>query len=227
MQCVILAAGKGTRMRPLTDSVPKPLIRVCGKTILDHIVEALPDEITHLIFVTNYLEEQIKAHCGDEFHGRKVSYVTQENPAGGTGAALLATKHLITGKFMVMNGDDIHGPAALARAVGEPNALITVNSDTPELFGVVETNGDGTLKSIVEKPEHPQSSLVNTGGFVADMSLLACAVEPSPTGEVYATDMLTLHAGTYPVRIIEQEEWIPIGNPEQLAAAEARLCPQG
>jgi bifunctional UDP-N-acetylglucosamine pyrophosphorylase/glucosamine-1-phosphate N-acetyltransferase len=200
---------------------------VCRETILDHIVEALPSVITEIILVTNYLEEQIHAHCGEEFRGRKVLYVTQENPAGGTGAALLATKHLITGKFMVMNGDDIHGSEALARAVAEPNALITVHSDTPELFGVVETNGDGTLKRIVEKPEHPQSNLVNTGGFVAEVSLLDCEPPVSASGEVYATDMLTLHAGSHPVRIIEQEEWIPIGNPEQLAAAEARLCPQG
>lgn len=227
MQCVILAAGKGTRMRPLTDSTPKPLIKVCGRTILDHIVAALPDEITEIILVTNYLEDQIKAHCGEEFHGRKVSYVTQENPAGGTGAALLATKHLITGKFMVMNGDDIHGPTALKAAVSEPNALITVHSNTPQLFGVVEPNRDGTLNKIVEKPEEPQSNLVNTGGFVADITLLDCEPPVSVSGELYATDMLTMHAETNPVHIIEQTEWIPIGNPEQLQQAEVQLCPEG
>lgn len=227
MQCVILAAGKGTRLRPLTDSTPKPLIEVCGKTILDHIVEALPSDITELVLVTNYLEEHIKAHCGAVFHGRKVSYVTQDDPAGGTGAALLATKSLLSGKFMVMNGDDIHGPAALKRAVAEPNALITVHSKTPELFGVVEMNPDGTLKAISEKPQQPLSNLVNTGGFVADLSLLECDVQLSEAGELYATDMLTLHAKSNPVKIIEQDQWLPIGCPEHIVAAEAVLCPQG
>ena len=88
MQCVILAAGKGTRMRPLTEHTPKPLIKVCGKPILQHIVEALPAEIDELILVVGYLEEQIRTFCGAEFCGRKVKYVTQGNSAGGTGDAL-------------------------------------------------------------------------------------------------------------------------------------------
>jgi NDP-sugar pyrophosphorylase family protein len=72
MQCVILAAGKGTRLRPLTDNLPKPLVKVAGKTLLDHIVSSLPSAVDELIIVTGYLEEQIKAHCGTEFYGRKV-----------------------------------------------------------------------------------------------------------------------------------------------------------
>ena len=59
MQCVILAAGKGTRLRPLTESCPKPLVKVCGKTLLDHIVEALPSAVDELIMVTGYLEAHI------------------------------------------------------------------------------------------------------------------------------------------------------------------------
>jgi bifunctional UDP-N-acetylglucosamine pyrophosphorylase/glucosamine-1-phosphate N-acetyltransferase len=223
MQCVILAAGKGTRMRPLTDLTPKPLIKVLGKPVLDHILEALPDEITEIILITNYLEDQIKTYYGDEWKGRPIRDVPQENPAGGTGAAILSAKGLITGKFMVLNGDDIHGASALKQAVSESNALITVHSPTPELFGVIEENKDGTLKSIVEKPEQPKSNLINTGGFVADSSLLDCYAEVSELNEVLATDMLTLFAQTHAVKIIEQELWIPVGYPEDIAKAEARL----
>jgi len=78
MQCVILAAGKGTRLRPLTENCPKPLVEVGGKTLLDHIVGALPSSVDELIIVTGYLGEMIEAYCGTEFHGRKVTYVTQK-----------------------------------------------------------------------------------------------------------------------------------------------------
>ena len=77
MQCVIIAAGRGTRMRPLTDTTPKPLLKVCGKAVLDHIVEALPTQITELIIVTGYLGEQIREHCGEEFYVRPVTYLEQ------------------------------------------------------------------------------------------------------------------------------------------------------
>jgi len=65
MQCVILAAGKGTRLRPLTEDTPKPLVQVAGQALLDRIFASLPSAVDELIIVTGYLEEQIKAHYGD------------------------------------------------------------------------------------------------------------------------------------------------------------------
>jgi len=224
MQCVILAAGKGTRLLPLTESTPKPLVPVCGKPILDHILEALPAEITEVILVTNYLEDQIKARYGAKWGDLAFKYVTQHNPSGGTGDALMCTKGLITGTFLVLNGDDIHGKAALATAIRYENALISVRTDTPKLFGVIDLNKDGTLRAITEKPENPATNLVNTGGFVAQPTLLDCMVEVSKSGELYATDMLTLHAQLNPTTVVEQHQWIPIGSLEQLAHAESILC---
>ena len=78
MQCVILAAGKGTRLRPLTEKCPKPLVEVGGKTLLDHIVGALPSAVDELIIVTGYKGEMIREYCGKEFYGRKVTYIHQE-----------------------------------------------------------------------------------------------------------------------------------------------------
>ena len=72
-------------MRPLTDSTPKPLILVCGKPVLQHIVEALPPEVDELILVVGYFKEQIKDFCGEEYLGKRVHYCEQANFAGGTG----------------------------------------------------------------------------------------------------------------------------------------------
>ncbi len=224
MQCVILAAGKGTRLRPLTDSLPKPLVNVCDKAIIDHIVEALPDSIKELIIVIGYHGDQIKLHCGNIFHGRSVRYVEQENYSGGTGDALLCVEDLITGKFLFMYADDIHGAEALEKVVTEDHAMLGMFSDTPELFGVLVKNENGTLKKIIEKPEQPPSNLINIGGFVIDKTIFKYRPSVSILGEVLVTDMLTSYAERFPVKIIEQDYWLPIGNIEQLQLAERKMC---
>jgi len=226
MQCVIIAAGKGTRMRPLTETTPKPLIKVCGKSLLQHIVEALPPEITELVLVVGYLEEQIRAFCGTEFCGRSVTYVTQADFSGGTGDALMAAKDLLHGRFMFMYADDIHGAEALQSAVAADHAVLATYSDHPEDFGVLIRNADGTLQGIIEKPEQPPSNLINIGGFVVDTSIFNYdIIRDERIGELIVTDMVTAYAADNQVRIIEQDTWIPVGKPEDIAVAEALLCP--
>lgn len=224
MQCVILAAGKGTRMRPLTDIVPKPLITVSGKPILDHLIEALPSVVTEIILVTNYLEEQIRSRYGDHWHGRSVTYVTQDNSSGGTGAALLCAKDVVTGKFLLLNGDDIYGAQGLERLVGINQGLFAYRVDQPKRFGVLVQNEDGTLLEIIEKPEHPPSNLVNIGGYVLQPQIFEyeTAVDQR-LGEILVTDMVTKFAVDFPMQVIEQELWIPIGYPEDIKKAEAIL----
>ncbi|USN87569.1 MAG: NTP transferase domain-containing protein [Candidatus Nomurabacteria bacterium] len=223
MQCVILAAGKGTRMRPLTEQTPKPLIEVCGKPLLQHIVEALPDEVDEIILVVNYLEEQIRRHCGLHYCGKLVQYVHQENAVGGTGEALLAAAPLIEGRFMFMYADDIHGSYALKAAVTYPYAMLSVQHDEPQHFGVLDLNSDGTLKAIHEKPAEPTSNLINIGGMVLDKKIFKYDVARSANGELYVTDMVTAFAQDYPVMVVEQSLWLPLGKPEDILAAEKML----
>jgi len=223
MQCVIVCAGKGTRMSPLTDNTPKPLLFVHGKPILAHIIESLPIEITEVVLIVGYLKEQIIAHCGNEYLGKKVTYCEQKNFAGGTGDALMCAKGVLRGKFLFMYGDDIHGAAALKRAVACNHAILGTHSETPERFGVLVANEDGTLKAILEKPKNPPSNLINIGGFVINDSIFNYSVPVSTLGELLVTDMLTEYAKDNPVQILEQDTWIPIGYPEDIARAEAIL----
>jgi len=213
-------------MRPLTETIPKPLIEVCGTPILDHIIQALPAVIDELVLVVGYRQEQIRTYCGELHLGKKITYVEQADFAGGTGDALMCAKEAVTGKFLFMYADDIHGAPALATVVAEDHAMLGMYSETPELFGVLEQNEDGTLKAIVEKPAEPTSDLVNIGGFVVDPSIFSYEVAVSAEhDELLVTDMLTAYAVDHPVKIIAQETWLPIGYPEHIAAAEAVLCP--
>lgn len=222
MQCVILAAGQGTRLRPLTDNTPKPLVEVAGKPLLDHIVGSLPSSVTELVIVTGYLEEKIREHCGTEYFGRKVTYVHQEEQKG-TGHALWLCKELLRGRFLLLFADDIHGKRDLARATSFVRSMLVSSTDTPERFGIVVRNPDGTLAEIVEKPEQPPSNLASTGVMVLDTHIFEFPLGIERNGELYLTDVIAAYAAKYPIAVVEQELWVPIGYPEDIEKAERIL----
>ena len=224
MQCVILAAGEGTRMRPLTLTMPKPLVPVCGVPLIEHIVRPLPAIIDELIIVIGYKGEMIREYCGTEFHGKKVTYVQQENPKAGTADALMYAHGIAKEKFLVLYADDIHGAPALAEVVMKEAGMLAARSETPEKFGVLVLNEDGSLREIVEKPLVPPSNYVNIGGFVVTEEIFAIHTALSSSGEYYLTDTVTEYAKTHPVTVVEQAVWIPVGCPEDIPKAEAVVC---
>lgn len=225
MQCVILAAGKGTRLRPLTETTPKPLVQVSGKALLDYVAEALPSAVEEIILVIGYLGEQIREHCGDEYYGRKVTYVVQEEQRG-TGHALWLCRPHIKGRFLYMFADDIHGKADIARACSYTRSMLTLSTETPERFGIVVRNPDGTLADFVEKPVHAPSNLASTGVFVLDQNIFTFDLTVETKGEFYHTNVIMEYAKQYPIAVVEQSLWIPIGYPEDIGKAEKILAEQ-
>lgn len=223
MQCVILAAGRGSRLRPLTDSIPKPLVEVAGKTLLDHIVSALPSSIDELIIVTGYLGEKIKLHCGNHFYQRPVTYVDQTEQKG-TAHALWLCKDLLRGRFLFMFADDLHGRSDLARVTSYSRAMLTYQTETPERFGIVVRHPDGTLAEIIEKPTHPPSNLASTGVMVLDTNIFSFPITKQTNGEYYLTDVIEEYAKQFPIAVVEQRLWLPIGYPEDIARAETKLA---
>lgn len=222
MQCVILAAGKGTRLRPLTDSTPKPLVKVAGKPLLEHIVAALPETVDEIIIVIGYLGEQIKQYCGENYFGRKVTYVEQVEQKG-TGHALWLCKDLIKGRFLYMFADDIHGKDDLAKAVAHPRSMLVLETDTPERFGIAVKNNDGTLGEFIEKPTNVSSGLASTGVFVLDQHIFEFEPKIETNGELYHTPMILEYSKKYPIMVVKQNLWLPIGYPEDIERANQVL----
>jgi UDP-N-acetylglucosamine diphosphorylase / glucose-1-phosphate thymidylyltransferase / UDP-N-acetylgalactosamine diphosphorylase / glucosamine-1-phosphate N-acetyltransferase / galactosamine-1-phosphate N-acetyltransferase len=222
MQCVILAAGKGTRLRPLTDNCPKPLVKVGGRPLLDHIVEALPSAVDELIIVVGYLGEQIKTYCGTEFHGKKVQYVEQVEQ-NGTARALWLCKDMIKGRFMFLFADDIHGREDLARATSYVRSILVASVDSPEKFGIVVRNPDGTLGLMIEKPEHAPSNCASTGAMILDDHIFEFEPQVPVKGEYYLTEVIERYAKEYPIAVVEEQLWIPVGYPEDITRAETIL----
>ncbi len=224
MKAIILAAGEGKRMRPLTLETPKPMVEILGKPLLHHIVDALPDVITELIFVVGYKAEQIKAYFGSEFEGRKVTYVRQDKPLG-TGHALLLCKDLIgpTEKFLFMIGDDLHSPESIKRLVKLDLGMLVHEHPNPKEFGVVEVNGKGEVISFEEKPDVPKSNLVSPAVFVLDGRIFKYPMSLHEKGEYFAVDQINQMMKEHKFIVEHSSFWHPIGYPHDIDAAEALL----
>jgi bifunctional UDP-N-acetylglucosamine pyrophosphorylase/glucosamine-1-phosphate N-acetyltransferase len=195
---------------------------VANKALLDHIVEALPSAVDELIMVIGYLGDMIREHCGGELHGRKVTYVEQAEQ-NGTARALWLCKDLLKGRFLFMFADDIHGRADIARMTSYSRALLAKTSETPERFGVLVRNPDGTLSEMIEKPAHPPSNLVSTGVMVLDTNIFKYEPRTPINGEYYLTEIIERYAKDYPIAVVEEDFWIAIGHPEDITRAETLL----
>lgn len=220
MDAIILAAGKGTRLRPYTEKTPKPLLPVQGRPILDWIIGALPP-VDRLVVVVNYLAEQIDAYLATQTHVKNWATVRQTEPRG-TGDALMSCKGKVTGdKVMVLNGDDLIGRADLAKLAAVPMGILARPVDQPKDYGIIFRNPDGSLKEIVEKPEGltpPQ--LANIGGYVFPKEVFGLTLPLSKRNEYEITDAVSQLAAKGSFHVVAADYWLPIGNVEQWQAAQ-------
>ena len=217
-----MAAGKGVRMLPLTQVRPKPLVEIAGTPLIEHVLKALPKKIDEVIIVVGYKAQMIQAHLGDQFEGKKIRYVFQWMPAG-TAHALSLAHPFLTGRFLLMNTDDIMGREALEEAISHPLSILVSPHEHPEKFGVVKVRENGTLEEIEEKPKHPATNLVSTGAMVLDMRIFDYEATRHPSGEYYMTTPLEAMAQEHDFMVVTQPLWIPVGCPEDIPLAEARL----
>src|SRR5262249_38320013 len=153
MDAVILAAGLGTRLRPLTLTTPKPMVPVRGRPILDWTLGALPKSVDRVVVVVHYLKEQVEAYLAEQKHFAKWDTVFQEQPRG-TGDALRGCRSKIqSDKSLVLKGDDLFGAADIAALANCPAGLICQEVSEPRKFGIAFLRPDGTLEKLVEKPD--------------------------------------------------------------------------
>lgn len=222
MQCVILAAGKGTRMRPLTEEKPKPLVEVAEVPLIEHVVRNLPEQIEELVIVIGYEGEQLQKYCGDEFYDRPVEYVWQDEKAGTAHALFSAADHLGE-QFLVVNADDLLGQDPLAEAITHDLCMLTYHHEHPERFGVVDLDDERYVSDIVEKPDNPPSNYVSTGAVSLDERIFSYELPEKMDGEHYLSDLLKQLAGDHSMHVVEDPHWYPVGYPEDIPKAEAFL----
>jgi UDP-N-acetylglucosamine diphosphorylase / glucose-1-phosphate thymidylyltransferase / UDP-N-acetylgalactosamine diphosphorylase / glucosamine-1-phosphate N-acetyltransferase / galactosamine-1-phosphate N-acetyltransferase len=213
MQAVILAAGKGARLRPITHTIPKPLIDLCGKPLIEHVLSALPEKIDEIFVVVNHLRDQIIERLGGNWNGVPIKYVVQEPLSGTAGAVHLLKDHL-RGSFLVVNSDDIYQAEDLSRLVEHPLAMLFHESDSEKKSGAVVEGGRFTGLG-------PGNNAV-CGAHVLDQSFFS--IEPvkihvSKFTELGLPQTLAVLAPSETIAAEPATFWIPVGNPDQLAQA--------
>ncbi len=224
MQAVILAAGEGTRMRPLTESTPKPLLVVAGKPILNYIFEALSGEVDEVVLVVRYLGEQIRAHCGDSFYGRRIVYA-EGSPRGTAYSFLAAKPHLAPGRFLFFYGDELPSARDVASCLAHPASILCWEALDPWNHGVAVLAEDGTIKEMVEKPKQPPSNLITGGVMVLNHAIFDADPLVRVGSEIYFTDMVNQFAQHNPLHAVVSERKIGgISAPDDIARVEALLA---
>lgn len=216
MKAVILCAGEGLRMRPLTLNTPKPLLEIRGRPILEYIFENLPENVDEVVIVISYLGEKIKKYFGNEFSGRKIVYAEQGGVRGTFGALLSAKPYLGEEKFLLLFGDDILDKASITKCLRHELAVLVKAVPDPRRFGVVVTDSKGKILDFMEKPENPPSNLANTGVKVLDQRVFDYWPHKNSNGEFYLVDAVARLAKDYPVFVEHARVWHSFASPEDL-----------
>lgn len=220
LKAVILAAGKGTRMRPLTDKMAKPLIPVAGKPIIEHNMDVLEGFVDEVIIVAGYRIDQFK----DRYSGKDNVRIVEQEEALGTGDAALEAKEFIDGKTVILNGDDIYGKS-LEKVTEIDIGIQAFRHENPEEFGVFKKDQDGEVIGLEEKPNDPETSLVNTGVYVVeeDFFQLLENIEISERGEYEITDALKEYINRRDLKLFKSETWINCSYPWNLLEANKSI----
>lgn len=219
MQAVILTAGRGKRMKNLTDKSNKNMLKVKGKPILKYKLDFLPKEIDEIIFVIGYFGDQIKKMFGDRYKGKKIKYVLQKK-LNGTGGAIHKAKKMLKGKFLVMYGDDLYHREDLEAVMKNDLAVLAREIDDVTRFGILKTDKNGNLIEIIEKPKKSKSKLAAVGVFMLNPIFFKYKLVPIGGGEFGLPQTLATIAKDHPIKIVKARHWHPIGHPEDIKSAE-------
>jgi UDP-N-acetylglucosamine diphosphorylase/glucosamine-1-phosphate N-acetyltransferase len=233
MKAVLLAAGVGERLMPITATRPKHLIKVGGKPILQFCLEAIKRAgINEVIVVIHYMGESIRDYFGNgEKLGLKLTYVEQKAILGTGNAAEVAEPYL-NGDFVLIYGDLLFGQEVVRQVLSKFKKGNTVASvgvvpvDRPENYGIIEQDAEGKIKCLVEKPtvEKAPSNLANAGIYVFSKDVFETIrqTKASIRGEWELTDAITMLAEAGKTVLsspLSKDDWFDVGRPWDLLEA--------
>lgn len=220
LHVLVLCGGEGTRMRPLTLTMPKPMLPLGYKPMLEHTLTFFKEQgFYHFIFAIGYLGESIVKYFGD---GSKwdsdIEYSTEEK-ALGTGGAVKNAERYVNSTFIVTNGDVVFGNLDVRDVLEfhkEKDSLATIvlwKAEDASRFGLVEVGDDGRLENFIEKPRYPKPGWINAGLYVLEPEIFSYV----PRGE-----KVSMESDIFP-KILDEKRlygynysgyWADIGIPE-------------
>jgi mannose-1-phosphate guanylyltransferase len=222
MKAVILVGGLGTRLRPLTCNMPKPMIPLLNQPFIEHVLENLRDQgITEVILAVQYLADRFRSALGDGSRlGIKV-HVMEEPEPRGTAGAVKNVEHLLDGTTFVFNGDvftdlDLQAMLAFHREKGSKLTIALTPVEDPTAFGLVETEKDGHIRRFVEKPRIDEitTNMINAGTYIIEPELFRYV----PPAQYYMFERglfpVVLQTGDPMYGYPSRAYWTDIGKPQ-------------
>ncbi len=221
MHAIVLAAGEGTRIRPLSGSVPKPMLPVADRPLVAHTVDAAIEAgAEEVVLVIGYEAQTVRDYFGEEYRDVPIVYAVQEEQAGTADAVNAASEH-IDGPFAVLNGDNLYDTAAVEALFSSAPAICAIEVDDPRNYGVLSTDSDGeTVTGIVEKPDDPPTNLANAGAYAfPEAAVEWLDVPASERGEHEITDVVAKTIDHHDVTPVTVDRWLDVGRPWELLGA--------
>jgi len=216
-QVVILAAGNGTRLWPLTARLPKPFLPILGRSIIERKLDILSDLVKEAVLVVGKNKEEIISSLGDEYRGLKIKYVVQEERLG-TGHALKSAEDKLRERFLVLNGDDIYGRAGIEEALQSFPCILAKRVKDISRYGALLTKGK-QVAGLVEKPEEKISEWANIGVYHLPREALREEIGVSERGEYEITDYVERFCKKNKLYWAEARDWRPVTYPWDLLEA--------
>ncbi len=214
-------------MNELTASLPKPLLEVHGKTLLEHKFEALPEEVSEIVLIVGYMGGMIQQKFGGTYKDKRILYIEQD-VLDGTAGALWRAKDILTDRFLVMMGDDLYSLDDAKACIGVKDwTLLVQETEHMEAGGCIIVDAGGNITAIEEGKHGGKAGLVSTNMFVLDTRLFSYPLIPKAEGsDEYGLPQTVLEAsktGGIPFSFVKATEWIQVTSPEDIQKAEAIL----
>jgi glucose-1-phosphate thymidylyltransferase len=234
MQVIIPLAGKGTRLRPHTHLVPKPLLKVAGRPVMDWVMARLEGlQVSELIFITGHLKEQVEAYSRSRYKYPS-RFIEQKVQDGTAGAVNLARPHVREPVLIIFVDTVFEADLTLINRTQADGIIWAKEVEDYQRFGVVVTDKDGFMTKIVEKPSTPISRLANIGlYYIRDTTALWAGIDhvlasPTNKGEYYLTDAFQ-HMIEHGRRILTAEVggWYDCGKLDTLLESNEILLRKG
>ena len=229
VDAVVLVGGKGTRLRPLTLSAPKPMLPTAGLPFLTHLLSRIAAAgIEHVILSTSYKPEVFAAEFGDgSALGLQIDYVTEEEPLGTGGGIANVAPTLRHDTAMVFNGDVLSGADltelyAYHREQAAAATLHLVRVGDPRAFGCVPTS-DGRVTAFLEKTEDPPTDQINAGCYVLSRAVIETIPRGRPVSVEREVFPALLADGVTVCGYVDTSYWRDMGTPEDFVRGSADL----
>ena len=227
MKAVLLAAGRGKRFGEVTQTTPKCLLPVAGRPILLHLLENLPAQVSEIIVVLGHLGDQIQRSLGDAYRGRGIRYCLMA-PLTGTAGALWSARPYLTGRFLVLNGDDIIGAPDLLRLISYPWAWGIQERPCPRgayWSMKVDTNGDIAGYVPGAPGREGVVACLSTGSFVLGTEIFDLEPVQMKNGEYGLPHTLVQLLGRFHFKAVPIRQWLPVNTPAELQLAQRAFDP--